>query len=75
MTRTDTKLIREHVEALQGWIKHWEVDRFCNLVPTKTSLMFAKHHADSALALLDRVENPEPLSSFLKSLLPTGEAS
>jgi hypothetical protein len=56
MTRTNANLIREHLESLKGWIKHWETDRFCNLVPTESSLLYGKHHADSALALLDRME-------------------
>ena len=60
--RTDAKLIREELECLKGWIQHWETDRVCNLVPTESSLKYGMHHADSALALLDRmeVENKEP---------------
>ena len=54
--RADAKLIREELECLKGWIQHWETDRFCGLVPTESSLNYGKHHADRALALLDRME-------------------
>lgn len=56
MTSTEAKLIREHLDSIKGWIKHWEIDVECKLVPTASSLMFAKHHAESALSLLDRME-------------------
>lgn len=56
MNRADIKLIREELECLKGWIKHWETDRFCKLIPTESSLMYGKHHAERALSLLDRLE-------------------
>lgn len=47
--------IRAHLADLKGWIEHWQADRLCNLVPTESSLIIAKSHADSALTLLDRM--------------------
>ncbi|TPN90159.1 hypothetical protein [Mesorhizobium sp. B1-1-5] len=54
MTRHDA--LRDHLTSLKVWIEHWQTDRLCNLIPTESSLILAKAHADSALALLDRVE-------------------
>ncbi|RUV84328.1 hypothetical protein EOA60_04580 [Mesorhizobium sp. M1A.F.Ca.IN.020.06.1.1] len=48
--------LRQHLTDLKGWIEHWQTDRLCNLVPTESSLILAKSHADSALTLLDRME-------------------
>ena len=56
MTRTDAKLIRDHLIRLKAWISHWQDDRFCKLIPTESSLIIAKAHAESALTLLDRME-------------------
>jgi hypothetical protein len=56
MNRADIKLIREELESIQGWIKHWDTDRVCNLIPTESSLEYGKHHSERALALLDRLE-------------------
>lgn len=54
MTRSDD--LRAHLVALKAWVEHWQTDRICNLVPTESSLILAKSHADSALTLLDRLE-------------------
>ena len=59
MTRAEAHRIREHVLNLKVWIEHWQADRASNLVPTESSLLLAKAHADSALTLLDRVEQKE----------------
>ena len=56
MTRSDALILREHLTDLKGWIAHWEVDRECNLVPTKNSLIMATIHADCALSILERIE-------------------
>ncbi|TPM37024.1 hypothetical protein [Mesorhizobium sp. B2-3-2] len=56
MPHPDTKAIRDHLTDLKGWIEHWQTDRLCNLIPTESSLILAKAHADSAMVLLDRVE-------------------
>ncbi|RWO22853.1 hypothetical protein [Mesorhizobium sp.] len=56
MTSHDANLIRDHLTSLKGWISHWQDDLFCKLVPTESSLILAKAHADSALTLLDRME-------------------
>ena len=56
MTRTDAKLIRDHITSLKGWISHWQDDAFCRLIPTESSLILAKAHAESAMTLLDRME-------------------
>lgn len=54
MTRHDA--MRDHLTSLKIWIDHWQTDRQCNLVPTESSLILGKHHAESALAMLDRME-------------------
>ncbi|PAP94024.1 hypothetical protein [Mesorhizobium wenxiniae] len=59
MTSHDAKLIREHITSLQGWISHWQDDAFCRLIPTESSLIIAKAHAESALTLLDRMETEQ----------------
>ena len=56
MTRSDALILREHLTDLKGWIAHWEVDRDCNLIPTKSSLMMAAIHAECALSILARIE-------------------
>jgi hypothetical protein len=53
MTSADIKLIREELLSIKGWIKHWETDRFCKLLPTETSLEYGKHSVERALSLLD----------------------
>ena len=58
MTRAEANRIREHIASLNAWIEHWQADRASNLIPTESSLLLAKAHADSALTLLDRVEEP-----------------
>ncbi|MER8806067.1 hypothetical protein [Mesorhizobium australicum] len=57
MTRAD--VLRDHLTSLKVWIEHWQTDRFCNLIPTESSLILAKSHADSALALIDRLEREQ----------------
>ncbi|TIO15583.1 MAG: hypothetical protein E5X86_19625 [Mesorhizobium sp.] len=56
MTSYNATILREHLADLKGWISHWQDDAFCRLIPTESSLILAKAHAESALALLDRVE-------------------
>lgn len=56
MTSHDAKLIRDHLADIKGWIAHWQDDAFCRLIPTESSLILAKAHAESALTLLDRLE-------------------
>jgi len=48
--------LRDHLTSLKGWVSHWQVDVELNLVPTASSLILARAHAESALALLDRME-------------------
>ncbi|MER9829204.1 hypothetical protein NKJ51_12555 [Mesorhizobium sp. M0134] len=59
MTSRDAKLIREHLASLKGWIDHWKVDVECKLVPTASSLILARAHAEGALTLLDRIETEQ----------------
>lgn len=56
MTRSDAIILREHLTDLKVWIEHWQTDRFCNLVPTESSLILAKTHAECALNILARIE-------------------
>lgn len=56
MTRSDALILREHLTDLKVWIEHWQTDLSCNLIPTESSLILAKSHAECALALLERVE-------------------
>ncbi|TJW49395.1 MAG: hypothetical protein E5X65_33900 [Mesorhizobium sp.] len=56
MSSYNATILREHLADLKGWIAHWKEDVACNLVPTKTSLMFAEIHISHALTVLDRME-------------------
>lgn len=56
MTRSDALILREHLTDLKGWIDHWQSDRSSNLVPTESSLILAKTHAECALSIIDRIE-------------------
>ncbi|MBZ9807653.1 hypothetical protein [Mesorhizobium sp. ESP-6-2] len=56
MTRSDALILREHLTDIKGWVEHWQTDRLCNLIPTESSLIMAKAHADSALAMIERIE-------------------
>lgn len=66
MTRTDAKLIRDHLESLKGWIKHWETDRFCNLVPTESKRR--KRRDGRALQLARRPPSPHSAIPLLGHL-------
>ncbi|TPM89834.1 hypothetical protein [Mesorhizobium sp. B2-1-3A] len=56
MTRHEAHRIREEMLAVKVWLEHFQDDRACNLIPTESSLILAKSHADSALTLLERME-------------------
>lgn len=53
---TDTKLIREDLATINGWISHWDADRLCGLPCTEQSLILAGARISHALVVLDRIE-------------------
>lgn len=60
MNRAEANRIREHLASLKVWIEHWQADRASNLLPTESSLIHAKAHADYALTLVNLMEQREP---------------
>lgn len=59
MASVNEQLIRRDVMQIKAWLEHWQVDVASNLIPTALSLALAHAHADSALTLLDRVEDEQ----------------
>lgn len=55
MTSYEARRIREEMLSVKVWIEHFQADAHAGLVPSKSCLIAAKSHADSALTLLDRV--------------------
>jgi hypothetical protein len=56
MIPSDALILREHVLSMKVWVEHWQTDRLCNLIPTESSLILAKTHAECALTILARLE-------------------
>ncbi|MER9176675.1 hypothetical protein NKH72_24240 [Mesorhizobium sp. M0955] len=56
MDSYNATILRDHLTSLKGWVSHWQEDVALNLIPTASSLILAKAHAESVLALLDRIE-------------------
>lgn len=59
MTSHNATRVRQDVLRIKAWVEHWQDDAVCKLWPTEISLMLALAHAESALALLDRMEAEE----------------
>jgi hypothetical protein len=59
MTRAEAARIHEQMLAVKVWIEHFQADAAAGLVPSKSCLTAAHAHAESALTLLDRVEQKE----------------
>jgi len=56
MSSYNATILRDHLTSLKGWVSHWQTDVELKLIPTASSLILAKAHAESALAMLDRME-------------------
>ena len=56
---TETKLLREHLDSIREWIRHWDTDRLCGLPCTEGSLILADGRIAEALVVLNRIEQKE----------------